>query len=97
MPWLVRVMRIVQATGIDGSVVLRLEGKVRGQWVDELRHLSSEILQKPATRLALDLAEVSFIDADGLELLRELSSRHVSVSNGSLFVTHQLKALEEKR
>jgi anti-anti-sigma factor len=90
-------MRIFQATEIDGSVVLRLEGKVHGQWVDELRHLSSEILQKPATRLVLDLAEVSFIDADGLELLRELSSRHVSVSNGSLFVTQQLKALEEKR
>jgi anti-anti-sigma factor len=87
-------MRIFQATEIDGSVVLRLEGKLRGQWVDELRHLSSKILQKPGTRLVLDVAEVSFIDADGLELLRELSSRHVSVSNGSLFVTQQLKALE---
>jgi anti-anti-sigma factor len=90
-------MRIFQATAVDGSVVLRLEGKVRGQWVDEIRRLSSEILQKPATRLVLDLAEVSFIDTDGLELLCELSSRHVSLSNCSLFVTQQLKALEEKR
>jgi anti-anti-sigma factor len=87
-------MRIFQAIEIDGSVVLRLEGKLRGQWVDELRQLSSEILQKPGTGLVLDLSEVSFIDADGLELLRELSSRHVSVSNGSLFVIQQLKAPE---
>lgn len=90
-------MRIFQANDVDGSVVLRLEGKMRGQWVDELRHLSSEILQKPANRLVLDLAEVTFIDTDGLELLHELSSRHVSLKNCSLFVTHQLKAIEQKR
>lgn len=78
-------------------MVLRLEGQVRGEWIDELRHLSSEILQKPGTRLVLDLAQVSFIDADGLELLREMSSRHVSLINCSLFVAQQLKALEEKR
>ena len=80
-------------------MVLRLEGKVSGQWVDELRRLTREILKDPATRLVLDLAEVSFIDADGLELLHELSSRHVILRNGSLFVTQQLKALraiEEK-
>ena len=66
-------MRIVQTTDVDGSVVLRLEGKMRDQWVDELRHLTSEILQKPANRLVLDLAEVTFIDTHGLALLHELS------------------------
>ena len=91
------MLRIFQTTAVDGSVVLRLEGKVRGPWVDQLRELSSEILQKPATRLVLDLSEVSFIDTDGLKLLRELSSRHVSLNNCSLFVAQQLKALEEEK
>ena len=90
-------MRIVQATDVDGSVVLRLEGTMRDQWVDELRHLASEILQKPTTRLVLDLADVTFIDSLGLALLHELSSRHVRLNNCSLFVTHQLKAIEQKR
>ena len=90
-------MRIFEVTDVDGSVVLRLEGKMRDQWVDELRHLSSEILQKPGSRLVLDLAEITFIDTDGLELLRELSSRHVKLNNCSLFVTHQLKAIEQKQ
>jgi anti-anti-sigma factor len=92
-------MRISQATDGGGAMVLRLEGKVSGQWVDELRRVTSGIIQEPTTRLVLDLADVSFIDADGLELLRELSSRHVILRNGSLFVTQQLKALratEEK-
>jgi anti-anti-sigma regulatory factor len=88
------MLRILQATARGGPVVLRLEGQVRGRWVDELRRLSSEILQKPASRLELDLAEVSFLDADGVELLRELSSRHVSLNNCSLFVAQQLKAVE---
>ena len=90
-------MRIVRATDVDGSVVLRLEGTMRDQWVDELRHLASEILQKPTTRLVLDLADVTFIDSPGLALLHELSSRHVRLNNCSLFVTHQLKAIEQKR
>jgi len=90
-------MRIVQATDVDGSVVLRLEGKMRDQWVNELRHMTSEILQKPGNRLVLDLAEVTFIDTDGLALLHALSSRHVRLSNCSLFVTHQLNAIEQKQ
>lgn len=90
-------MRISQPIEVDGSVVLRLEGKVSGRWVDELRRLACEVLQKPAARLVLDLTEVSFVEADGLELLHELSSRHVRLSNCSLFVEHQLKAIEEKR
>jgi hypothetical protein len=78
LPCLVSVMRIFQATEIDGSVVPRLE-----------------IPEKSA--IVVDLAEVSFIDADDVELLRELSSRRVSVSNGSLFVMQRLEAIEEKR
>jgi len=92
---LVKVMRIRPAEA-DGSVVLRLEGNLSGQWVEELRRVTSEPLREPATRLVLDFAEVTFIDADGLALLRELSLRHVILRNGSLFVTQQLKAIEEE-
>ena len=89
-------MRILQATETDGSVLLRLEGTVRDQWVDELRHLSSELLQQPGTRLVLDLAEVSFIDTAGLDLLGELSARHVRLINCSLFVTQQIREAAAK-
>jgi anti-anti-sigma factor len=90
------VLRIIQATDADGAVLLRLEGQVRGRWLDELRQLVSAIRQTPV-RLVLDLAEVSFVDADGLALLHDLSSAQVVLRNCSLFVTQQLKALEEKQ
>jgi len=87
-------MRIRKAEA-DGFVVLRLEGNLSGQWVDELRRVT-EPLGEPADRLVLDLAEVTFIGADGLALIRELSLRHVILRNGSLFVTQQLKAIGDK-
>jgi anti-anti-sigma regulatory factor len=97
LPWCASdVLRIFQSTAIDGTVVLKLEGQVREQWVVELRRLSSELLLKSGTRLVLDLALVSFIDADGLELFRELSSRHAEVTNCSLFAAQQLKGIEPK-
>jgi anti-anti-sigma regulatory factor len=45
----------------------------------------------------LDLAEVSFIDADGLALFRDLSTRHVALSNCSLFAAELLKGIEQEQ
>ena len=82
-------------TAVDNErVLLRLEGQVTGQWVEELRRVCDEALcdnGRPAHPLVLDLADVHFIDADGLALFRELAARHVTLTNGSLFVTEQLK------
>jgi anti-anti-sigma factor len=86
----------IQPAEADGSIVLQLVGNLSGQWVDELRRVAAEPLREAAARLVLDLAEVTFIDADGLALLRELASRHVILRNGSLFVMQQLKTIEEK-
>jgi len=42
-------------------------------------------------QLTLDLADVSFIDAAGLEVLKELRSRCVRLISLSSFVAEQLK------
>jgi len=42
--------------------------------------------------LALDLADVSFADVAGIELLRELRIRMVTLLNPSSLVAEQLKA-----
>ncbi len=41
--------------------------------------------------LILDLSDVSFIDTDGIELMRELRRRNVVVTNHSSFLTELLK------
>ena len=74
--------------------VLRLEGQVTGAWVDELRRVCTESIGNDSGELpalVLDLSGVFFIDADGVALFHELAARRVTVTNGSLFVTEQLK------
>ena len=82
------------ATTEEQPVSLRLEGQVTGPWVEELRRTCDQMLEKTGhhgNRLVLDLAEVSFIDADGVALFRELTARRVLVTNCSPFVAEQLK------
>ena len=72
---------------------LKLEGQVRGRWVEELRRACFEVLAVSPDRLALDLAEVSFIDRSGLSLFEELAERHVAFTNCSMFAAEQLKGV----
>jgi anti-anti-sigma factor len=80
------------------TAFLRLEGQVRGPWVEELRRACDQILSKNGhrgDRLVLDLTEVSFIDAVGVTLIRELTARRVLLTNCSLFVAEQLKEVAD--
>jgi ABC-type transporter Mla MlaB component len=78
-------------TGNETSA-LRLEGRVMGPWVAEVRRLCKPLLESRAD-LTLDLSEVSFIDVEGLALFQELRDRHVVLSNCSPFVAEQLKGV----
>ena len=74
----------------EENVRLRLEGRLTGPWVDELRKQSEQALSA-RKRLTLDLAKVLFVDPRGTALLRELASRQVEHVNCSAFLTQQLK------
>jgi hypothetical protein len=52
---------------------------------------SCEKLLKADRALALDMADVSFVDRNGVALFKELSRRNVSLVNCSAFLTEQLK------
>ena len=75
---------------------LKLEGQVRGRWVEELRRTCAERFAA-GPRLTLDLADVSFIDATGLALFQDLADRDVHFINCSLFAAEQLKAVADGR
>lgn len=68
------MLRITEMPGSDSVRTLRLEGKLLGPWVGELRHTCARAVA-PASRLCLDLSGVIFVDAAGVELLRELVRR----------------------
>jgi ABC-type transporter Mla MlaB component len=85
------MLKISQVATANHSVTLKLEGRVVGPWVDELRRICELVLSE-SRKLKLDLADVSFADAGGVRLLSGIKSRGVWLQNCSAFVEEQLKA-----
>lgn len=75
----------------NGTVTLRVEGRIIGPWVAELRTCCEAAL---ADRQAFDLElqDVEYADAAALELLLNLPSRGARVTNCSPFLAEQLRA-----
>jgi anti-anti-sigma regulatory factor len=92
------MLKISRVSESDSPLVLRLEGQVTGPWVDELRRTCAETVPNNCTevrQLILDLAGVSFLDANGIALLRQLVTSHVSITNYSVFIAEQLKEVSD--
>ena len=88
------MLRITVVESSGDSVRLRAEGRLVGHWVEELRKSCEVHALEGAIRLNLDLADVSFVDASGIELLKGLRSRCVTLLNPSPFVSGELKNVD---
>ena len=84
------MLRITEVTSNGKAARIRLEGQVIGPYVMEVQK-SCEKLLKAGRALALDMADVSFVDRNGVTLFKELARRSVSLVNCSAFLTEQLK------
>jgi len=90
------MLRISSTESEDGGrILLRLEGDVRGQWVEELRRACDDAVaaRDCGVRIVLDLRDVRFIDASGVLLFRQLRARAAAFTNCSPFVAEQLKGV----
>ncbi len=85
------MLRITPIETGNHRVVLQLEGRVSGPWVSELSAICESVLSNGAP-LVLSLAQVSFLDTAGVDLLTSLQTRGVEVVDCSMFVKEQLKA-----
>ena len=85
---------MVKITIVESSrsvVSLRVEGRIIGSSVEELRRACDVHTSLSEVQLSLNLADVSFADAAGIVLLKELRSRGVGLVGANLFMTEQLK------
>ncbi len=85
------MLKIVHTYPSPDSVVLRLEGRLVGPWVPELRRIADEALAS-GMHLALDCADLIFIDREGVALVQELTARHVRLLSSSVFVGEMLRS-----
>ena len=85
------MLKISQTGTPNHSVTLKLEGRVVGPWVGELRRICEPLLAEDRA-LKLDLAEVSYVDEEGVIALNSFKSRGVKLKNCSPFVEQQIKS-----
>jgi len=75
------------------AIILQLDGRVTGPWVELLRQSAATVLDE-GTRLTLDLENICYIDCEGLALIKSLLGRGVRQVNAPLFVAEQIKRCE---
>lgn len=80
----------ISISGAPEGTQLTLEGQVIGPWIEELERACEPLLRE-GRALTLDLAAVSFVGREGVDLLRTLQARAVALRNCSRLVEEQLR------
>lgn len=86
------MLKISRSESIEPTVTLRLEGRIVGPWVDELRQAGKAVLGEGHV-LRLHLADVAFMDPAGVLLLGELQSQGAVLVAAPPFIAAQLKVV----
>lgn len=89
------MLKITRVASSKQEVTLQLDGRVLGQWVELLRE-SAESVLKEGMRLTLDLENTSFIDCEGIALIKRLIDRGVRQVKAPPFVTEQIRNCAEQ-
>jgi ABC-type transporter Mla MlaB component len=71
----------------DQAPTLKLEGKLKGLWVEELRDTCRELQPE---RMRLDLSALTFVDAAGAKLLGDLIRQGAQLISWSGYVAELL-------
>jgi hypothetical protein len=85
------VLKITQFSHHGPDVTIKLEGELVGAWVDAVRDAWATRGPRPRR---LDLANVTYVDAAGVQLLRELMAGSIEIAACSSFVRELLHRQE---
>jgi anti-anti-sigma regulatory factor len=89
------MLRITEVVDGGSGLLLKLEGKLRGAWVEELARAAERPSPDGHGPIRLDLSSVTFVDEAGVRLLRELLRQGVEIATASDFVA-ALLCLEDR-
>ena len=85
------MLRVTLVESSKSAVTLRVEGRITGPWVEELRTACNTHTFPDDVQLSLELADISFADTAGIALLSELRRGGVDFINTAPFLAEQLK------
>ena len=78
------------------EITLQLDGRVTGQWAELLRDSAESVLDEGLT-LNVDLKNISFIDCEGIAVIKILIRRGARDINAPLFVAEQIRKCRESQ
>lgn len=84
------MLRITTVEQPPSQVILKLTGRIVADWVTLLEEYCLSWLQK-GKKVLLDCAEVTFIDARGVEMLQRIESDNLRLLNCSAFIHSLLR------
>jgi ABC-type transporter Mla MlaB component len=84
------MLKITRAVLSEQEITLELDGRVTGQWAALLQDSAESVLNQGLT-LNVDLKNISFIDCEGIAVIRNLIHRGARHQNPPLFVAEQIK------
>ena len=76
---------IEKQEGSDSKAVLKLEGQLLGDWVSVLEEECRKMLEENE-KLTLEMAEVTYVNQRGVDLLRRLTAEKVELVNCSSLI-----------
>lgn len=84
------MLKITVAVLETQEITLQLDGRLAGRWVELLRDTATSVLDEGLS-VQVDLRNVSFIDCEGIVLLKSLIDRGVRHVNAPMFVAEQIR------
>jgi hypothetical protein len=84
------VLKITRLSRKGRGLTIKLEGEILGPWGESVRAACAIRGRRPRPR-RLDLAAITYVDAAGVELLRDLMAEGVEIAACSSFVRELLQ------
>src|SRR5437667_12752195 len=83
------MLRITPAAKNVGTVTLKLEGKIHGEWASLLEQECFRLVHQQK-QVRLDFSGVSYVDPEGIQVVRNLLNGHIQIINCPRFIVEIL-------
>lgn len=83
------MLRITPVSKDKGTVMLKLEGKIHADWASLLEQECLRLVHQ-RKRVLLDFSGVSYVDPDGIAVVRNFPNGHIQIINCPRFIAELL-------
>ena len=87
-----RMLRITVVESSANAITLRVEGRIAGPWLEELRRTCEAHWGTNSAKRNLEVEDIGFVDDAGVTYLKELKAQGVGLIRVSPFLTELFKS-----